>query len=111
MSNETPKLLEFIPALADELQIDLDTEERIEYFWRAWMFLQRRRWARRWSLRTTVSKSAHVHVYIHMDAPLSHETRIALQAALGSDPMRELQSLCRVWAEAPHPILLHEVKK
>ena len=109
-SNSPRNALTFTTALCDELQLDLDNDERVNHFWRAWNLLRLRGWIRRWSLRTTVSKSGHMHIYIHMDIPRSFETRIALQVALGSDPMRELQSLMRVWNGAPHPILLHEVK-
>jgi hypothetical protein len=47
------------------------------------------------SVHQTTSKSGNLHIYIKLNEPLPLETRLLLQAALGSDPMRELLSYIR----------------
>jgi hypothetical protein len=79
------------------LQIDLDTDADIlrhavlfAKFYTEFDYFE--------SSITTRSKSGEgVHVYIKLRAPMSAERRIAFQAALGSDPMRELLSLSRIF--------------
>lgn len=48
------------------------------------------------------------HVVLEMDHDLTPEHRIAWQAALGSDPMRELLSLVRIRKGIPHPTVFFE---
>lgn len=46
----------------------------------------------------------HVKLTLYQDAPV--EARLAMQAALGSDPMREMLGLKRVWNGIEEPSLL-----
>lgn len=43
----------------------------------------------------TTSRSGNVHMYIKLIKPLSHDARCAIQAMLGSDPMKEVIGLFR----------------
>lgn len=45
---------------------------------------------------TTTSKSGKYHLYLRLDRPVTPHERIALQACLGSDPVREVLSLLRL---------------
>lgn len=57
----------------------------------------------------TTSKGGNIHVYLHTTFPLDHLTRIALQAMLGSDPIKELLSLRRLEEGSTIPVLLFEL--
>ena len=77
-----------------ELFVDLDDEKAIDDF-------EKNRWP--WfrnvypesSVKFTTSKSGNIHAYVscHNLAPLKPTERIAMQAALGSDPLREMIAL------------------
>lgn len=93
------------------LQLDLDTEEQ-------WQGLQEKMHALEammaYGMRitdVTVSSSGppHLHVYISMIKPISSvEEQIGAQMFLGSDPKKELLSLCRVAARIEPATLLIE---
>ena len=52
---------------------------------------------------TTTSKSGNKHTYLRFTRPISAIERIAIQACLGSDRVRELLSLLRIWTNAECP--------
>lgn len=52
------------------------------------------------------SKSGNLHVIVRVGSPLPAEARIALQAALGSDPWKEMMSLSSFRLGVTNPILL-----
>lgn len=67
----------------------------------------------------TISKGGNKHMYLRMDfsgdeltlfgfIPINKEAKIALQALLGSDPVKELLSLARVRIGSTAPIALFE---
>jgi hypothetical protein len=58
----------------------------------------------------TKSRHQNTHIYVTLENPMTVPERIALQAALGSDPTREFLSLKRWLSKDPNPILLFEVK-
>lgn len=51
------------------------------------------------------------HLIVRLDRPVSNAERIALQAALGSDPVREILGIVRVQYNDPHPTLFLEKKE
>ncbi len=61
--------------------------------------------------KETVSKGGKIHIYVTLKEPITNAERIALQAALGSDPKREILSLARLRRGETTPTLLFEVKK
>ena len=50
------------------------------------------------------------HIIVRLDRPVTNAERIALQAALGSDPVREILGIVRVQHNDPHPTLFLEKK-
>jgi hypothetical protein len=48
----------------------------------------------------------HYHAIVKMPFEIDKVERIALQAVLGSDPVREMLSIFRVWLGDPYPTLL-----
>jgi hypothetical protein len=50
------------------------------------------------------------HLIVRLNRPVSNAERIALQAALGSDPVREILGIVRVQHNDPHPTLFLESK-
>lgn len=52
------------------------------------------------------SKSGNLHTLITLNRDLSPVEALLLQALLGSDPLRELLGLLRVWNDVPEPSVL-----
>jgi len=108
--------LKFRPARADELQIDCDTirfsdnkgltawvherKERIEAIDNHYR-----------QIIAEESKGGKIHFRIQLSFELSSMERIALQAALGDDPMRVVLNWKRARAGDRHPVLLLEKTK
>lgn len=59
----------------------------------------------------TKSKSGKRHLYIKLSRNVAASTRIALQACLGSDPVREVLSILRKLEGSEAPTALFETKK
>ena len=53
----------------------------------------------------------HYHALVRMPHKLARFERIALQAVLGSDPVREILSIFRIWRGDQYPTLLAMKKK
>lgn len=104
-----------IPA-ADQLQIDIDSPEQKAVFERAWPILLREIVLKTpgivCEVLTAPSASGepdHYHITVTIPGwQLSDVERIACQAALGSDPVREILSLVRCMRSDPHPTLFKE---
>ena len=77
------------------LQLDFDTPVQWDKFMeqRLPILLQYLNVARVW---WTESVSGNKHVYVKLKEPMDFLSRVAYQAALGSDPTRELLSLARM---------------
>lgn len=91
----------------DELLIDIDTKVHAQQYANAFMLLNN--YIEGIEVRKiTRSENGGWHVYIKMPFNMSSYERIAWQAALGSDPMRELLSLIRIKQDIEDPILLVE---
>jgi hypothetical protein len=99
-----------IPA-TNELQIDLDTEEEFQHFqsmWGVWVYN-----GFGGGMKTAPSKSGypHRHITITLLDDVTPWQRIALQAALGSDPKREILSAIRIYNKDPYPTAFLELKE
>jgi len=57
------------------------------------------------------STSGNTHIMLTLSHEFTPHERVAMQAMLGSDPMRELLNLRRVWCGADDPIALFRPKK
>ncbi len=56
----------------------------------------------------TKSKSGNTHIHLGLNKELDQGLRIALQAALGSDPVREALAVCRKREGSDTPCVLFE---
>lgn len=56
----------------------------------------------------TRSKSGNIHVYFFLTTPLDLASRVAFQAALGSDPKREALGVLRVLKKIESPVAFFE---
>lgn len=117
-AKKASKSTRFVPARANELQIDIDSNAALNLFRAHWHIFNSRMAAYRKPITslTTIEpspsgKRGHWHITITFQRALDPTTRIALQAVLGSDRMRELLSLCRLLNGSPIPTLFFEVKK
>lgn len=97
-----------------DLQIDIDDKTHLAAFEKSFLILRRdildeSGFDLREHLVLTVSKSGRgFHARVVLPFPLDDVSRIAYQAALGSDPVRELLSLTRVRRGDSFPTLLVE---
>jgi hypothetical protein len=101
------------------LMLDLDTPEQ-EKTWESNKFLLTDRFDGLFVMRghagdvldgvalETTSQSGNRHVYVWLLAPLTEGERIAMQAALGSDPKREMLNLARLRKHGEAGITLFE---
>lgn len=96
----------FLPE-PQELFLDLD-KESIQRG-RVLEVLEQNGWGVQATL-TTRSKNGNQHEYIKLDVALGPLQRIALQAILGSDPVREVLSVLRLNAGATASTALFETK-
>lgn len=94
----------------NELQLDIDSEEQYAAWKKAEGIIARN------EVFTAVVEEApsssglpHCHVRILLPFDVTPWQRIALQAALGSDPVRELLSCVRMLKGDVHPTLLVEL--
>jgi hypothetical protein len=101
--------LDIVEANERTLQLDFDTDEAYQAFitqhcGRLLNFVEVDR------IYSTVSRSGHKHVYIELPKPVELPYRIAMQAALGSDPVREFLNLMRAVDGISSPVILFEKK-
>lgn len=95
-----------------QLQLDLDTEESYLYFMQELRKLEKDcDW--HFKLHVSPSKSGlpKRHATLTSKKPMPIWQRIALQAVLGSDPMRELLNAKRVLLDDPFPVAFFEQLK
>jgi len=84
-------------AAEDELFIDIDTEEQFQRYLlvRPLMFAHFGIQFKDWVITPSKEGLPHRHVTVKLKTPLPLLARVALQAALGSDPLREFLSVRR----------------
>lgn len=95
----------------NELQIDIDSEEQREKFLRLFEALNRNSGGLQFTVtKDTPSRSGlpKRHLTLSCSRDMDAVMRIALQASLGSDPMRELLSFCRHLQGDPNPSIFVE---
>jgi hypothetical protein len=104
--------LKVIEPKPNQLQIDLDGARALRQYGMQFSILRRAGLTKRWREQIKNSKSggSRVHVIITMPKPIDNITRVAYQAALGSDIKREAFNLCRVIKHNKYPIVLFEKK-
>lgn len=111
--NGESDMLEIVLPQPNQLQLDYDTPELPVWFERALAIAAQAFCPRlRDSISYTVtsSKSGNRHVTVDLPCEIDDLTRVAWQAALGSDPMRESLSLMSIRRGIANPSLLLEVK-
>lgn len=91
----------------NELQIDLDSEQAYAQFLRAFSVMSRYRSLEIVSLQWSKSGAPHRHIYIKTTR-VSDKTRVALQAMLGSDVVRENLSMQRIACKMKNPTVFFE---
>lgn len=94
----------------NELQIDIDTEQQLRTFTEV-MEVARNKLDIIVSYKEQPSKTNdgfHYHMTVTLKKDIDDQTRILLQACLGSDPKRELLSYFRLTQGDPHPTMFAE---
>lgn len=96
----------------NELLLDFDDEESFQTFKRRIAIIEREaKTDIKWTVFNSTTKG-HRHVSVKMPMKIENNyERIAVQAVLGSDPIREMLSLFRAWRDDPHPTLLARKEK
>lgn len=98
-----------------ELFIDIDSEEQYEVFQRSMDCVYRNELLSQMIANVKEAPSASGFPKRHVTIMLVHEVcpleRIALQAVLGSDPIRELLSIQRYYLDDPCPTIFKEKVK
>jgi hypothetical protein len=91
-----------------DLLIDIDNEADMARFDRGMDFIIKHFNGQ--VIKSTPSRSGlpKRHIIVRLDRPVTDAERIALQAALGSDPVREILGIVRVQHKDPHPTLFLE---
>ena len=93
----------------NELQLDIDSEEQYAAWKKAEGIISRNEvFTAAVEEAPSSSGLPHCHVRIRLPFDVTPWQRIALQAALGSDPVRELLSCVRMLKGDVHPTLLVE---
>jgi hypothetical protein len=97
----------------NELQIDLDSMAQQETFDRCFAILEREILDEygKVPVKITTPSQNNTHTRVTLPFIVSAWERIAWQAALGSDPVRELLSCLRALRGDSHPTMLMEKKK
>lgn len=90
----------------NELCLDIDTEENYKLFNTRILKIEdelalKITWAEYQS-----TTPGHRHIVVELPFEIDNYQRIALQAVLGSDLIRELLSIFRIWNNDPFPTLL-----
>lgn len=100
-----------VMAADNQLFIDIDTEEQFEIY-KKQIRLLRRHFYKILSVTVCPSKTGlpHRHITVTLDRKYPEMTRIALQAALGSDPTRELISIKRSLGGQDNVVVFFEKK-
>lgn len=93
----------------DELQIDMDTDEHFETFKHQVKILIREYPNIEYTINPSKNGLPGRHATIKMPFPMQNEERIAWQAAMGSDPIRELISLMRIKRGDNYPTIFVEI--
>jgi|SRR5580704_3831947 hypothetical protein len=99
---------DLIVATDTQLFIDIDTEAQFDVFKVNLLVLGKHFAVRRTSLTPSKQGLPHRHIVVDLHGAWPLMTRIAMQAALGSDPMRELLSIRRAVNEEENVVIFFE---
>lgn len=93
-----------------DLFIDIDDDDAMKRFDKSMGFIIQHFNGQ--VIKSTPSRSGlpKRHIIVRLDSPVTDAERIALQAAMGSDPVREILGIVRVQHKDPHPTLFLEEK-
>ena len=87
-----------------ELFLDLDSDDSLARAWELLTVLNRNGYgAECVTVHPSKSGEPHRHMTVSLYREVTPIERIALQAICGSDPVREVLSLLRVWGSSPFP--------
>lgn len=106
-----PEGFEIIYPKDNQLFLDLDSEYAFKFFlnqWRVFFPWVKKQFLNEPTYEITTSKSGNRHVIVNLPFQVRDEERIAWQATLGSDLMKELFSIMATWTDDPFPTLLFE---
>lgn len=111
--NQKARGFEIVVPGKDELQIDIDSEEEYQKFWKRFECLQYNGVDAEiiYDQPSKSGKNGRRHIVIKMPIEMDPVKRIAFQAALGSDWVRELLSLLRFENGDVDPTLFVEKKE
>ena len=93
-----------------QLQIDIDSEEAYEEFLKRFKDFKRHFQITRLEMHPSKSGLPKRHITIDMVYSMTATERVALQACLGSDHVRELNNIRRIQNDNIYPIALFEKK-
>ena len=101
----------YVPA-ENELFIDIDSSEQYDRFNTAAARLSTELEGDiKVSVKPSKSGLPKRHAIVTLPFEVEHEMRIALQAVMGSDPVREMLSIFRLWQGDPCPTLFADKAK
>lgn len=86
--------LQLLQPLPDEIFVDIDSEEAMREHELRWLKFKNLFDDAKWNCSKSQTEG-HFHIIVQVPslAPLADHERIALQASLGSDPMREMLAI------------------
>lgn len=99
-----------IEATDKQLFIDIDTPEQFDQFMKGMYVLRNQQIVGKYTATPSKSGFPHAHMVVNLMEPQTLMTRIALQAALGSDPMREALSIKRALDKEDNVVIFFEKK-
>lgn len=92
------------------LLLDIDSEDALKQFNKLRPLIDELFFIRSIDRWTSNSGEGHYHLQVTLDTLLDPAARIALQAALGSDPTREILGIKRIKLSIDYPTLLFQPK-
>ncbi len=94
----------------NQLFLDLDTQEQVSRFMNMYQLLGKFGMFKSYSATYSRSGPPHKHIVVELTQDLSPVHRTALQAILGSDPLREFHNIRRDLDGDIEPIMFFEEK-
>jgi hypothetical protein len=95
---------------ADELFIDIDNEHSFQLFLKQMDILKKYVGVRGDTITPSKSGFPKRHIVVYLEKPITEVERVALQAMMGSDRVRELLGYVQAKNNDPHPTLFLERK-
>lgn len=102
--------VDIVHPAANELFVDIDTVAAMHVFDRNLEVLRRHVPVSKVEISVSKTGGDRHHLVVTLGVEVSELERIAMQAALGSDPMREMLSIARVYENQQHATVFYERK-